>query len=99
MPDHLAEEAALSNGADLHEQRAGRVDRAANDRIAFALFDWNRLAGDQRLIDAGTAAHDGAVRGNALAGPNTHEIAKGGSNSEISGPATGHRGLMVTPWT
>src|SRR2546430_210136 len=75
MTDHLTEEAAFSNRRDLHEQRSGPIDRTANNRIAPSFLDRNRLAGDQRLIDARMAAHHGAVRRDALTRANPHKIA------------------------
>ena len=75
VPDHLTEETTLANSRDLHQQRAGAIDRAADHGSPFRLFDRDRLAGHQRLVDAGMSTDYDAVARNALAGANPHEIA------------------------
>ncbi|MBA7481509.1 hypothetical protein ES707_16983 [subsurface metagenome] len=75
MPDNLAEKAAFADRGHPHEQRAGSIDRASDNWITLVLSDWDRLAGNERLVDAGTAALNSTVSRDALAGPNTYEIA------------------------
>ena len=75
MPDHLIEKAAFADGGDRHKERAGSVDRSADERVAFHLLDGQRLAGHQRLVDTGMAAGHDAVGRDALAGANPNMIA------------------------
>ncbi len=74
--NNLMKETAFPDRSDAHEQRARAVDRSTNDRIAFALLDGHGLAGDQRLIDTGMTADHRAVGRDALAGSDSHMVAK-----------------------
>ncbi|MNF86070.1 hypothetical protein D3C84_684930 [compost metagenome] len=57
-------------------QLAFTVDGAGEERVAQVLLHRQALAGDGRLVDAGTAAQHLAVQGDALAG--THPQARTG---------------------
>ena len=52
VADNLMQEASFPDRRDFHQQRAGAVDRAADDGVALGRLHRNCLAGHQRLIDA-----------------------------------------------
>ena len=65
-------------GADLlgaHHERARLIDGGAGDRIAGALLDRHRLAGDHRLVDDRVALEDDAVHRHLGAGPHAQGVA------------------------
>ena len=65
-------------GADLGNfdiQRAGQVDRAAEDISAHVFVHRQRLARDGGLVDRAAARHDAAVAGDVVSGPHAHDVA------------------------
>ena len=58
-----------------HDQAARAVDRAADQLLAGAFLDRDRLAGDHRLVDGARPLDHHAVDGNLLAGTDPQPIA------------------------
>ncbi len=74
VPDHLLQEALFADSSDSDQQCPDCVDRATDHIIAFGLFDWQRLARNQRLVDRGVAAHHLAIDWYAFAGTNADHV-------------------------
>ena len=71
LGDHRDDPREERFGANLlrtHDQGPGAVDRRADDLVASALLDRNRLATDHRLVDGARSLKDHAVDRDALAG-------------------------------
>ena len=58
-----------------HDEAAGPVERGADDLVARADLDRDRLAGQHRDVDARAALHDRPVDRDGLAGPDAQEVA------------------------
>ena len=58
-----------------HHERAGRIDRCADDLIARPDGDGHRLAGEHRCVDRGAAFDDDTVDRDPLARPDAQEVA------------------------
>ena len=58
-----------------HDERAGRVERRADDLVARPDVDRDRLAGQHRLVDRRAALDDDAVDRDRLARPDAQQVA------------------------
>ena len=58
-----------------HHERAGRVLGRPDDLVAWSDRDRDRLAGQHRCVDGGSALDDDTVDGDPVAGPDTEEVA------------------------
>ena len=73
--DDLREHVSRPTFFGTHLKRAGLVHRAADHRVADALLDRHRLAGEHRFVDRARAFGDLAVDGNLLARPDAQDVA------------------------
>jgi hypothetical protein len=73
--DDLAERGVGADLGRLVGERAGLVDRAADDLVADLLLHRDRLAGHEALVDRARAALDDAVDGDLVAGLEANDIA------------------------
>ena len=59
-----------------HHERAGRVERRADDLVAGLLRGRDRLAGEHRLVDRARALDEHAVDRDLVAGPDAEQVAR-----------------------
>ena len=74
-PDDPAEGGLGPDLVGPDDQAAEAVDRAREGRVALALVDGHRLAGQGRLVDGRPPLDDRAVGGDPLAGPDDDPVA------------------------
>src|SRR4051812_27827047 len=60
---------------DAHDERLLEIYRPGDERVAWALYDRTRFAGEERFIGAGCALLDDSVSGHTLAGRDGHALA------------------------
>ena len=65
----------LAHLAGPHEERAGLIHRATDDRVARDANHRHRFAGEHRLVDAGTSLGDVAIHRHFFAGPHPQDVA------------------------
>ena len=97
-PYDLREHAVGADGGGGEAKRPRAVDRAADDTVAHVLRDGQRFAGQHGFVDRTVAREDGAVHGNALAGPHQHNVAchhRLDGNVDLRGAAQHSRGLRL----
>ncbi len=75
--DDLGKQRPLAHRLDLDAQRARDIDRAGEHAIARNDGRRRQLAGDQARVQLGTAAQDGTVGSDALAGGNQQLVTDG----------------------
>ena len=94
--DDLRERGIVAHARGAEAESAVFVDGGGDDRVANMLFHGDALAGDGGLIDVAKALDDLAVHGDALAGPDDHDVAGDdllGRHGDFHAVAHDHGGL------
>ena len=73
-PDDLGECGVLAHGRRAEQERAGAVDRRADDLVPGRLADGDALAGEHALVDRRFAVDDDPVDRNLLPGPDPDHV-------------------------
>ena len=94
--DDLRERGIVAHARGAEAEGTVFVDGGGDDRVANMLFHGDALAGDGGLIDVAKALDDLAVHGDALAGPDDHDVAGDhllGGHGDFHAVAHDHGGL------
>ncbi len=74
-PHDAREGGPIAGCGNFDPKRAGAVDRAGNDFVAFSLLHRARLPGDHRLVHRTRTLHHHTVSGDSLAGAHQDDVA------------------------
>ena len=73
--DDLRQHSIAADAIGAHDERAGLIDRAADDAVARRLDDWHRFAGHHRFVDRAAPVEDFAVDRHLVARPYAQSVA------------------------
>jgi hypothetical protein len=77
QPHHAAQRVVSGQAGHLHFQRAGGVDSAGEDIVAWLLVYRHALTGDWGLIHTALPGPHDAIHADPVAGPHQHQVADG----------------------
>ena len=95
QPHDLRERRPAADGRRLHVDRAVAVERAADDAVARALLDGDRLARDHRLVHRRAARPHDAVDRDRVAGLDAEQVAD--ERPRRAGPRARRRRARAAP--
>ena len=72
--DDAGKRGVLANLGGAELKAAGLVQRAADDFVADLLLDWDRLAGDHRLVDRARPFGQCTIDRDLLTRPHDHDV-------------------------